>query len=160
MTHAEPSQKKQEQLHPATLKDFRDLYRLERLCFQEDAWPWIDILAVLIFPGTIRLKAVVEGSVVGFVIGDRRRYAGVGWIASIGVHPDFRGRGIGRRLLDACEAALTVTRIRLTLRRSNDVAMNLYTSSGYVAVDTWERYYPDGEDGIVMEKRRRNRAGP
>lgn len=142
------------QLQPARLRDAGAIYRLERLCFKQDAWPWFDIVAVLLFPETIRIKAVVDNQIVGFVVGDRRRGAGLGWIASIGVHPHFRGRGIGRRMLDACEDALGMPRVRLTLRRSNEVAMNLYTSTGYAPVDTWKRYYRDGEDGIVMEKRR------
>ncbi len=43
-------------------------------------------------------------------------------------------------------------RIRLSLRGSNDAALRLYQKAGYVRVDTWKRYYRDGEDAIVMEK--------
>lgn len=142
------------QLQPARLCDAGAIYRLERLCFKQDAWPWFDIVAVLIFPETVRIKALVGSQIVGFVVGDRRRGAGLGWIASIGVHPDYRRQGIGRMMLDACEDALDMPRIRLTLRQSNEVAMNLYTRTGYAPVDTWKRYYRDGENGIVMEKRR------
>ena len=139
-------------IRPAKLRDVGAVYRLENLCFQADAWPWIDVLATLIFPETVRLKAMRCGDLVGYVVGDRRRHVGLGWIASIGVHPDHRRMGIGRQLLKTCEHELGMPRIRLTLRRSNDHAMNLYLSDGYVPVDTWARYYRDGEDGIVMEK--------
>ncbi len=137
---------------PASLRDFRTLLNLERICFGEDAWPWIDILAVVTFPEAVRIKADWDGRPAGFVIGDRRRSQGLGWIASIGVHPDFRRRGIARLLLERCETELAMPRSRLTLRRSNLGALSLYRESGYTEVDVWERYYRNGEDGLVMEK--------
>lgn len=137
---------------PANWRDFRPVMALERACFPDDAWPWIDILAALSFPDTVRLKAVVDGQVVGFVIGDRRQRQGVGWIASIGVLPGLRRNGIGHRLLLACEQALETPRVRLTLRPSNRGALRLYETSGYVEVDGLERYYRNGEGAIVMEK--------
>jgi ribosomal protein S18 acetylase RimI-like enzyme len=128
------------------------LISLEKVCFGRDAWPWIDCLAALTFPEIVRLKAVSEDRPIGFIIGDRRRRESLGWIASIGVHPDFQRRGIGRRLLLACEQQLGMPRLRLTLRESNRIAKILYLNSGYVEVDIWSRYYADGENGLVMEK--------
>jgi ribosomal-protein-alanine N-acetyltransferase len=139
-------------IQPAGWRDFRQVLQLERACFEHDAWPWIDILAALTFPDTVPLKAVEAGLVVGFAIGDRRRREGMGWIASIGVHPDWRRRGLARRLLRACEASLGTLHVRLTLRASNTSALLLYQSSGYVDAGRWRNYYRDGEDAIVMEK--------
>lgn len=137
----------------ASWRDLSDVLALERVCFEKDPWPWPDVLAALTFPETVRLKAVVEGQMVGFVVGDRRRREGTGWIASIGVHPDYRQRGIGRQLLEACERELGLPRLRLTLRASNRGARRLYDQAGYAAVDFWRKYYHDGEDGVVMEKK-------
>ncbi|MEW6568468.1 MAG: GNAT family N-acetyltransferase [Chloroflexota bacterium] len=142
----------QTQILPASWRDFRPVMALEKACFPQDSWPWFDILAALTFPETVRLKAVLEGQVVGFVIGDRRQRQEVGWIASIGVHPDLRRNGIGRKLLQACECELATPRIRLTLRPSNVGALRLYQTSGYVEIDRLERYYHNGEGAIVMEK--------
>jgi ribosomal-protein-alanine N-acetyltransferase len=133
---------------------------LERACFQEDAWPWVDILAALTFPDTVRLKAALDGRSVGFVVGDLRRREDVGWIASIGVHPDFRRAGIGRQLLKACEAALGTRTVRLTLRPSNTGALRLYEESGYTEIDRLQRYYRDGEGAIIMEKLIREDPSP
>ncbi len=148
------------QILPATWRDFRSVQRLERLCFLHDAWPWFDVLAALIFPQTVRLKAVCAGQTVGFVVGDRRRRQDLGWIATLGVHPDWRRHGIGRRLLRACEAALGVGRVKLTVRASNHAARELYRQEGYVVVNTWRRYYRNGEDAVVMEKWMRGEPGP
>ena len=75
-----------------------------------------------------------------------------GWIASIGVRPDYQRRGIGQMLLAACEDLLGMPRVRLSLRGSNDDALRLYQQAGYARIDTWKRYYRDGEDAIIMEK--------
>jgi ribosomal protein S18 acetylase RimI-like enzyme len=139
-------------LLPATWRDFRSIYALEKICFQRDAWPWMDVLAALTFPETVRIKAIVRGKIVGFVIGDRRRRQRVGWVASIGVHPDMRRKGIGFLLLEACEQELALSHIRLALRPSNLGAKQLYLKAGYVEVDRWRRYYANGEDALIMEK--------
>jgi ribosomal-protein-alanine N-acetyltransferase len=141
-------------LREARLNDFFKLKRLEKLCFQEDAWPWIDIFAALVFPETVRLVIEIEDELTGFVIGDRRRTRNLGWIASIAVHPDYRRRGFGTQLMLACERELGTGRIRLSLRRSNETARRLYIQQGYVQVDLWPKYYRNGEDAIVMEKQR------
>jgi ribosomal protein S18 acetylase RimI-like enzyme len=125
---------------------------LEKVCFGRDAWPWVDTLAALSFPGTVRLKAVVDDHDVGFIFGDRRRGKNLGWIASIGVHPDYRRRGIARGLLAACEKELGMPKIRLTLRHTNEAALHLYQQAGYVKIDMWKRYYRREEDAVVMEK--------
>ena len=142
------------EIGPADWRDFRGVLHLERVCFGQDAWPWVDVLGALTFPETVRLKAVLEKRVVGFVLGDRRRREELGWIASIGVHPAFQRRGIGRALLDVAEDDLGMPRIRLTLRKSNHAALQMYLHTGYRQVDTWARYYHDGEEGLVMEKLR------
>lgn len=140
------------QIIPATLFDLNSLRKLEKACFEKDAWPLFDLIAVLTFPEVVRLKAVVDGQMAGFVGGDPRPHEGWGWIATIGVDPRFQRRGIGRALLHACEAKLGVPRSRLTVRMSNYGAISLYEQEGYVTTDIWSKYYNDGEDGLVMEK--------
>jgi ribosomal-protein-alanine N-acetyltransferase len=134
------------------LHDFFKLKRLEKLCFGSDAWPWIDVFAALVFPETVRLVIEMGDELVGFVVGDRRRSRNLGWIASIAVHPNYRRKGFGTRLLRACERELDTARVRLSLRRSNEAALQLYKCEGYMQIDLWPKYYHNGEDAIVMEK--------
>jgi ribosomal-protein-alanine N-acetyltransferase len=136
----------------ASWRDLRPIVALEKICFGRDSWPWMEILAALSLPGTIRLKAERDEEIIGFVIGDRRARKDVGWVASIGVHPTYRRRGIGRQLLAACEQQLGSARIRLSLRRSNEQALALYRQVGYAQVGVWPEYYRDGEDALVMER--------
>ena len=140
------------EIQPASIRDLGDLRRLEHACFEKDAWPLLDLIAVLTWPDVIRLKAVENGELIGFVAGDPRNSEGVSWIATIGVDPRYQRRGIGRALLRACEERTRLPRAKLTVRMSNEPAISLYEKEGYRSVEIWKRYYNDGEDGLVMEK--------
>ncbi len=142
------------QIIKAGWQDLNDLRKLERLCFGEDAWPLWDLIAVLTLPKVIRLKAVVDGLMVGFAAGDPHNSEGVGWIATLGVLPEYRRKGIASALLAECENQLDFPRIRLSVRKDNDGAINLYQNAGYHMVDLWRNYYHSGEDALVFEKRR------
>ncbi|HLE13789.1 MAG TPA: GNAT family N-acetyltransferase [Anaerolineales bacterium] len=141
-------------IEPATWRDLNALRALEQVCFPQDAWPLLDLIGVLALPNVIRLKAQDDGKMVGFVAADIRRSQGLAWIATIGVLPEFRRRGIGAALLEACEARLNIPRIRLSVRASNSPAIRLYTRLGYHRYGTWPRYYSDGEDALILEKER------
>ncbi|HMV29704.1 MAG TPA: GNAT family N-acetyltransferase [Anaerolineales bacterium] len=137
---------------PANILDLTALRKLEKESFDRDAWPMIDLIAVLTFSNVVRLKAMENGNMIGFVAGDPRPRDGWGWIATIAVDSNFRRRGIGTALLHACESQLGVPRSRLTVRTSNQGAIILYEKEGYRTIDVWKAYYSDGEDAIVMEK--------
>lgn len=137
---------------PASILDLGPLQQIERACFDSDRWPLLDLMAVLTFPDVIRLKAVVDRRMVGFVAGDQRDSQGLSWIATIAVLPEHRNQGIGRALLRACEARLTTPRIRLCVRMDNTSAMRLYEQESYQRVDVWRAYYKDRADALVMEK--------
>ena len=140
----------------ASLLDINALNKLEHVCFEKDAWPFLDLVAVLTFPDVIRLKAMdQDGKMIGFVAGDPRPSEGFSWIATIGVDPEYRRRGIGRELLRVCESRLETPRIRLSVRASNDGAIKLYEQEDYHRIDVWQSYYNDGEAAIVMEKTRK-----
>ena len=141
-------------IEPATWRDLNALRALEQVCFPQDAWPLLDLIGVLTLPNVIRLKAQDDGKMVGFVAADIRRSQGLAWIATIGVLPEFRRRGIGAALLEACEARLDIPRIRLSVRASNHPAVRLYTRLGYHRYGSWPRYYSDGEDALILEKER------
>ena len=139
-------------IEPATWRDLGALRQLEQVCFPRDAWPLFDLVGVLTFPNTLRLKAVVDGQLVGFAGVDVKRSEDVAWIATIGVLPEYRRRGIASAMLREIEARLEVGRIRLSVRASNQTAIQLYILFGYTRYGSWPRYYNDGEDALVLEK--------
>jgi ribosomal-protein-alanine N-acetyltransferase len=138
----------------ANWRDLNALRHLEQVCFPKDAWPLWDLLGVLTFPNVVRLKAVIAEQMVGFIAGDIRQSERMAWIATIGVLPEYRGRGIGAALLEVCEKRLTVPRIRLNVRVSNQAALRLYRKFSYYEVGLWPKYYQDGEDAFILEKQR------
>jgi len=140
------------EIHKAGWRDVRALRRLEEVCFDLDAWPVVDLLGVLTLPGIVRLKALMENELVGFVAGDVRPREHLGWITTIGVLPQYRRMGIANQLLDLCEAGMGQPKVRLCVRKSNVGAIRLYAQRGYQHVAVWNHYYNGGEDALVLEK--------
>ena len=140
-------------IEPAAWRDLKALDGLEKSCFGEDAWSLLELLGLLVFPGVVRLKAAVDGAMVGFIAGDPRRNEKTGWILTLGVLPDRRRHGIAEALLSECEQNMGMPLVKLTVRRGNVPAIHLYEKLGYTQVDIWSRYYHNGEDGLVLEKK-------
>jgi ribosomal-protein-alanine N-acetyltransferase len=75
-------------------------------------------------------------------------------ICTLGVHPDWRGRGLGELLLAhlierAAEREAAVA--TLEVRASNLVAQNMYRKYGFVPTGLRKRYYSDNnEDALIM----------
>lgn len=75
-------------------------------------------------------------------------------ITNIAVHPDFRGRGYGKILMEfliEMADSLGVQAVTLEVRPTNDVAIALYESIGFQHRGVRPRYYEDnGEDALIM----------
>lgn len=139
-------------IQTAHWRDLGALRSLERECFPVDAWPLLDLIGVLSLPNVVRLKAVGDGQMLGFVAGDIRSRDDMAWIATIAVRPTHQRQGIASALLGACEDRLEVSRIRLSVRVNNLPAIHLYEEFGYHRVGLWPAYYQDRSDAIVFEK--------
>jgi len=139
-------------IEQATWRDLLALSELEKVCFERDAWPLIELMGVLTFPGIVRLRAVRDGQMIGFIAGDPRKRENIGWILTLGVLPDWRRKGIAGALLRKCETQMHMSQVKLSVRRSNTAAIRLYEKFGYKQEDIWDKYYQGGEDGLVMKK--------
>lgn len=139
-------------IETATWRDLKDLFQLEKDCFQLDAWPLLDILGVLTIPQIIRLKAVDHEELVGFIAVDLRRSQQTAWIATLAVKPTYRKSGIGSTLLGISEGEINLPRIRLSVRQSNQPAIQLYQKHGYQQIEVWKKYYKGGDNALVFEK--------
>jgi len=75
-------------------------------------------------------------------------------IATLSVHPDFRGKGISRALLAvALQEAIRkgARRCTLEVRAGNAIAQALYRRFGFKVVGLRPRYYRDNdEDAFIM----------
>lgn len=139
-------------LHQAGLRDLQALREMERVCFPLDAWPLIELIGALTLPAVVRIKAVADNRLIGFVGGDIRRGQKLGWITTLSVLPEYRRLGVGNALLDACEQVMGMPLVKLCVRKSNLEAQTLYLKRGYVQRDVWKKFYEGGEDALVLEK--------
>ena len=95
-----------------------------------------------------------RGAVVGFALAHLLRQ-GRAHIVTLDVLPRYRGRGLGRELIEQCEDQLRAggaRRVRLETAAANRAAQALYLSLGYTYVERLVGYYPDGQDAWLMEK--------
>lgn len=134
--------------------DLPRVMEIERAAF---AQPWTEELVrrELTHDFSIVLLATegAEGPVAGFAIA---------WLVhdelhvlNVAVAPEARRRGVARAVLDELEGRGRAQGARLAMlevRRGNAAAIALYRSRGYRDVGVRPRYYPDGEDALVMDK--------
>jgi len=72
-----------------------------------------------------------------------------GYLSLLGVHPDHRRRGIGKRIVD--RIADDHDRISCHTRADNHSAVGFYTDLGFVVTDRVDGYYRDGTDAYRLE---------
>lgn len=95
------------------------------------------------------------GGVLGYALVQRRTNSRIGHLNSIAVGPGAAGKGLGRALLEAAEAAARrkgCTVLRLEVRPENRAAQKLYETSGYRRFAVAEDYYEDGAAAWRYEK--------
>lgn len=77
-------------------------------------------------------------------------------LLNVAVHPDCRGQGLGRTLLEAVleeGRAVGSRSVFLEVRAGNVVARRLYRHLGFRELGVRRGYYGPGQDAIVMELR-------
>lgn len=140
---------------------------LDKTLFGVDSWPRQMFVDELAQPETRRyiiaeLPAAVEhgGAAAeensgGLAVG----YAGlmclppIGDIQTIGVLPEFEGRGIARAMMDELIAEAVrrgAGEVMLEVSSTNPRAQRLYERYGFTHIHTRRRYYRDGSDGLIM----------
>jgi [ribosomal protein S18]-alanine N-acetyltransferase len=105
-------------------------------------------------PGRCAVVALAEDRVVGFAAGLLQ--VDEGHVLDVAVDTGHRRQGVGGRLLEELVARLSAmgaVGVTLEVRRSNLAALALYRRLGFVVEGERPRYYPDGEDAVLMWKR-------
>jgi len=78
-----------------------------------------------------------------------------GHIISMAVSPEYRRAGVGKALLQETIKRLgsKIEEISLEVRAGNEAAMKLYEKFAFKRTgERRARYYPDGEDALIMAK--------
>jgi ribosomal-protein-alanine N-acetyltransferase len=135
-----------------TLADAAAVAQVEAACF-DTPWTLRDFKQEMGENPVARyLVAEEAGRILGFA--GAHIILEEGHITNVAVLPGARGKGLGRKLLQALmqyAANLGARYLTLEVRESNAVAISLYASFGFVKVSVRKRYYADsGEDAWLM----------
>ncbi|MBR6700900.1 MAG: ribosomal protein S18-alanine N-acetyltransferase [Firmicutes bacterium] len=137
-----------------TSDDIEEVLMIEEACFKD---PWSKEAFESEMSGLnpcVYFVAVNQGKICG--------YMGIwhildeGHVTNVAVHPDFRGQGIGRMLVETTVSdgiSKGLNAFTLEVRKSNDTAQELYKKCGFESVGIRKRYYADNEDALIMWRR-------
>jgi ribosomal-protein-alanine N-acetyltransferase len=133
-------------------KDVPSLLEIERASFPTP-WTLGEIEEELYKPLARVWVAVVGGRLAAF--GIHWFVVGEAQLANIAVHPDFRGRGLGKEMMvrllsDARSEGME--RMTLEVRTGNTAAIELYRALGFVETCRRPRFYEDQDEAILMER--------
>lgn len=136
-----------------TEKDLKQVYQIECNTFSIP-WSLESLSSELNNPLAYYIVVVEQEQVVGY--GGLWGILGEGEITNIAVSKEFRGRGIGQRVLTglleyAQEKNLHL--ITLEVRESNQIAQALYIKNGFKPIAIRKNYYQKPtENAVIMQR--------
>lgn len=140
----------------ARTADAAPMAQMSRMLIEHDLpWSWTE--------DRVR-RAIRHSETAAIVARDRRRLAGFAimlfgdahaHLHLLAVAPAYRGRGLGRDLvewLEACARTAGIFDVRLELRAANEGARTFYRSLGYAECGIAPGYYAGREDACRMQR--------
>ena len=131
----------------------RQIAEIEKLCFS-DPWSEKSVASELDNRLSLWLIALDGDTVAGYV--GSQSVLDEADMMNVAVHPDYRRRGIGRKLVQALSEALQKRGIRglmLEVRQSNAPAIALYEKLGFQQVGLRPNYYRNPkENALILRK--------
>lgn len=135
---------------PMMLDHVDEVLAIEVLCFSQP-WSRQAFEEQVLSPFTCYLVASAGGRLSGYagmyVVLDEAH------VTNVAVHPDQRGQGLGRRLMESLiQAAISrgAVHMDLEVRTQNQVARNLYQSMGFRQVGRRPGYYQEPKDDALI----------
>ena len=125
---------------------------LQNDVFPAERWSESDVASLIEGPGAIAFLATGRdyGEVMPLAFALARQAADEAEILTIGVLADVRGKGLGRRLVEAVAdkaRARGARRLHLEVAARNTAARDLYANLQFAEVGRRENYYDDRGDG-------------
>lgn len=121
-------------IRPYSIEDEQAVIDLWRRCnlVRPQNNPKLDIERKLNVNPELFLVGFIEGKIVATVMGGYEGHRG--WVNYLGVVPDYRKKGLGRRMMKVLEEkleAIGCPKINLQVRNNNLEAMKFYEKIGY-----------------------------
>ncbi|MBE7718840.1 ribosomal protein S18-alanine N-acetyltransferase [Lacrimispora indolis] len=142
-------------VHEMRPEDVFGVYEIERICFS-DPWSLESIKEGLESSLDTWLVQEEGGDLLGYCV--FRIIAGEGELLRIAVLPEYRGRGLSKKLMDQLveySREKEAKSLSLEVRESNKKARNLYRSYGFKEETIRKNYYRDPEENAVIMWNRR-----
>ena len=132
------------------LCDLDDLIALEKICFPH-AWTeqqfWLCLKQKQYYIFGLKKKGELAAYISFFNVADEME------ILKLAVHPAYRLKGLGKRLLGLVLQnciEMGIEQVYLEVRRSNTAALALYTGFGFIQTGIRKRYYPDNKEDALL----------
>ena len=142
-------------IRDARPRDLDAIARLENESFETDRVSRRSLREFLRAPHRPVIAATIDGELAGYALVSLRKRARALRIYSLAVGAQFARRGVGRALLQACEAYARrqgPAALALEVRYDNKAAIALYESCGFRQVGEHADYYADGATALRYEK--------
>jgi ribosomal-protein-alanine N-acetyltransferase len=110
------------------------------------------------------LSAMDSERLIGFCLFDGERLIGFISLSKnyddcdldlVAVSPEYRRQGFAKLLIEKaldCAKELSLNAVFLEVRESNACAIGLYKKFAFNEIAVRKKYYPDGENAVVMKK--------
>ena len=142
-------------IEKASIKDSEEIYALEQICFDEDAFSKKQFIYLVKKSKSEFVVVRKGGKIIAYLIVLKRKNSKHYRIYSIAILPEARGLGIGKRLLEYAEKTAlknNTHKISLEVNENNYAAIHLYAKHGYLKVGYRLGYYADGSPALIMTK--------
>jgi len=140
-------------IEQATLDDLESILEIEKVCFGVDSFTRKQFRYLITKAKGVFYVLKLKTRVVGYISLISNSYTRNLRIYSIAVHPDMRGYGFARQLLNtSLQYAFTnkFKAISLEVKTTNTPALSLYEKSGFIKTSLKPYYYQDGSDAYGM----------
>lgn len=132
-------------------REMRELVELDALCFEPPInYTLRDIRAYTSGPGVVLLREYTPVRLIGFCLGDSE----TGQITTLDVHPDHRGKGLGRLLLGKMIEEFKrrkTTKAISQVAIDNEKSLRLHQKMGFEIKYILYGYYPNGSAAFELE---------
>ncbi|MDH5405758.1 MAG: GNAT family N-acetyltransferase [Candidatus Aminicenantes bacterium] len=136
-------------------KDIYQVYQLDQLCFPQGiSYSFDTFLYFYFYIDHYSLVAEENEGIIGFIIASIERNK-TSQIITLDIHPNYRRRKIGSKLLSRVEdhlISLGIKNVYLQVEVNNTPAISLYKKCGFTEAKRLPKYYLNKIDAFLMKK--------